>query len=388
MPAELTALIAYLKQQPGLPESGRLRGLIADLVTDETPRRMLQLSIEAGVLQGILNSPTQPDGVLAHQYAQVLESKFMMQPEKAREVVSLCVVVWGGVFDQPVIPPATPAPEPNVAPTPTPIRTRRRKNYGWRRGIRIFFLLVALFLIWKQWSRTPENVPEPTIKQDPFAGKMVRVDGGTFQMGDTFGEGKNDKQPIRRITLSSFYMSKYEVTQAQWREVMGNNPSYFTDCDQCPVEQVSWEDIQEFLRKLNGIVGKSYRLPTEAEWEYAARGGRQSRGYKYSGSNNVDEFAWHRGNSGSKTRPVGTKKANELGLYDMSGNVWEWCSDWFGAYPSTAQTNPKGPSKGSNRVIRGGGWNDDPHNTRVAIRGGNAPTLRYRYLGFRLALSL
>ena len=162
-----------------------------------------------------------------------------------------------------------------------------------------------------------------------------------------------------------------------------NNPLNFKGGDNLPVELVSWNDAQEFIKRLNEKTNKNYRLPTEAEWEYAARGGSQSRKYKYSGSNNIDEVAWYKGNSGSRTHPVGMKKANELGIYDMSGNVWEWVNGWYGKYSSSPQTNPQG----SYRVIRGGGWGSDAGNARVSHRSFTAPGDRYCALGFRLALS-
>jgi formylglycine-generating enzyme required for sulfatase activity len=218
--------------------------------------------------------------------------------------------------------------------------------------------------------------------------EMVLVRRGTFTMGCTGEQGGDcdgDEKPSHQVTVSDYYIGKYEVTQKEWREVMGNSPSYSKNCDNCPVEQVSWEDIQQFLTKLNAKTGKVYRLPTEAEWEYAARGGSSGRGYKYSGSNNLDEVAWHEGNSGSKTHPVGQKKANELGLYDMSGNVYEWCADWYGDYSSGPQTNPKGPSSGDNRVLRGGSWHHDGWFCRVSNRIGYIPWYRTIHDGFRVA---
>ena len=167
---------------------------------------------------------------------------------------------------------------------------------------------------------------------------------------------------------------------------MGNNPSYFKGDPNCPVEKVSWNDVQEYITKLNQLTGKSYRLPTEAEWEYAARGGAESKGYKYSGSHTLSYVAWYEDNSNSKTHPVGTKNPNELGIYDMSGNVYEWCSDWYGAYSSNSQTNPQGPSEGSNRVIRGGGWDSSARNCRVSIRSLDRADFRNYSLGFRLVL--
>jgi formylglycine-generating enzyme required for sulfatase activity len=219
--------------------------------------------------------------------------------------------------------------------------------------------------------------------------EMVYVQGGTFTMGCT-GEQGNDcypgEGPVHQVTLSNFYMGKYEVTQAQWKAVMGSNPSNFKG-DNLPVEKVSWNDVQEFIRKLNAQTGKHYRLPTEAEWEYAARGGNKSRKYKYSGSNALESVAWYGDNSGSTTHPVGTKSANELGIYDMSGNVWEWCSDWSGAYPASAQNNPVGALSGSDRVYRGGSWYIIAGSCRVAIRFDYSPGNSGSDLGFRLACS-
>ena len=164
---------------------------------------------------------------------------------------------------------------------------------------------------------------------------------------------------------------------------MGKNPSSFTG-DNNPVERVSWNEAQEFCQKLSTLIGKKYRLPTEAEWEYAARGGNKSKGYKYSGSNTIGDVAWYTSNSGRKTHPVGQKQPNELGIYDMSGNVWEWCYDWKGSYSSSPQTNPTGPTSGSTRVFRGGSWEYTAKICRVAYRDGNFPGIRGSYLGLRV----
>lgn len=220
--------------------------------------------------------------------------------------------------------------------------------------------------------------------------EMVRVEGGTFRMGATSEENwlvERDEKPVHSVTLSSYYIGKTEVTQALWEAVMGINPSRFKG-DYLPVENVSWDDCQEFIRKLNSMTGQNFRLPTEAEWEFACRGGNNSRGYKYSGSNNLGSVAWYDGNSGNKTHPVGTKAPNELGIYDMSGNVWEWCADWYGDYSSGAQTNPTGPYGGSNRVYRGGSWNYDVGRCRSSNRDFYYPSIRDIILGLRLALSL
>ena len=185
------------------------------------------------------------------------------------------------------------------------------------------------------------------------------------------------EKPAHQVTLSAFRIARYEVTQRQWEAVMGENPSGFKGCSDCPVEKVSWDDVQEFLKKLNTLTSKAYRLPTEAEWEHAARGG----------SNSLDAVAWPDDDSGNKTHPVDRKKANELGLYDMSGNIWEWCADRHVDYEAGTTTNPKGAKQGGYRVARGGSWGLDPRYCRVAYRSNNSPTLRYYFMGFRLARS-
>jgi formylglycine-generating enzyme required for sulfatase activity len=218
---------------------------------------------------------------------------------------------------------------------------------------------------------------------------MVFVQGGTFRMGCTAEQQDDcdgDEKPVHEVTLSSYYIGKYEVTQAQWEALMGSNPSKFKGGN-LPVENVSWDDVQVFIERLNAATGKRYRLPTEAEWEYAARGGKRSRNYKYSGSNSVEDVAWMDNNSGETTHPVGTKKANELGIYDMSGNVFEWCHDWYDDYPDSAQNNPVGASSGSYRVGRGGSWSYYAGICRMAIRGSRSPGRRDGLLGFRVACS-
>ena len=218
---------------------------------------------------------------------------------------------------------------------------------------------------------------------------MVKVEGGTFTMGASKEQGKDadsDEGPAHQVTLSDYYIGKYEVTQEEWEAVMGTNPSYFKGDDR-PVEKVSWDDCQEFIRKLNSLTGLNFSLPTEAQWEYAARGGNRSLGYKYSGSKNLKDVAWYEKNSGNETHPVGQKQANELGLYDMSGNVWEWCSDWKGSYSSNSQTNPTGAASGSYRVERGGSYYFGAWNCRVSNRRCNAPDGRGSFLGLRLAVA-
>ena len=232
-----------------------------------------------------------------------------------------------------------------------------------------------------------DNITIPV--KDGISIDMVRVEAGTFTMGAT-AEMKDpfeDEKPTHLVTLTNdYYIGKYEVTQALWKAVMGNNPSYFKG-DNLPVEKVSWDDCQEFISKLNRITGKKFRLPTEAEWEYTARGGKKSRGYQYSGSNNLLDVAWCGDNSGSKTRAVGTKQPNELGIYDMTGNVWEWCQDWYGKYNSSSQVNPTGANSGSGRVRRGGSWGHTARYCRSSCRSDRTPVIRDLSLGLRLVLS-
>ena len=221
---------------------------------------------------------------------------------------------------------------------------------------------------------------------------MVWIDGGSFTMGATAEQGneaENDEKPTHKVTLRGFYISKYEVTQELWQAVMGqDNPSYFYGNPKLPVENVSWDDCLDFIRKLNRLTGMSFRLPTEAEWEYAARGGSRSWYYKYSGGATLSKVGWYNDNSDGSTQPVGTLSPNNLGLYDMSGNVWEWCNDWYGDYSSNPQTNPIGPSWKSYHVIRGGGWDDKyPGNCRVSNRYYESPSYSRNNLGFRLAAS-
>ena len=218
---------------------------------------------------------------------------------------------------------------------------------------------------------------------------MVYVSGGTFTMGGTSEQGSDaydDEKPTHSVTLSSYYICKYEVTQALWRAVMGSNPSNFKG-DNLPVECVSWDDCQTFINRLNSYTGRNFRLPTEAEWEFAARGGNYSRHYKYSGSNYISDVAWYDGNSSNRTHPVGTKQANELGLYDMSGNVYEWCSDRYGSYSSYSQSNPTGSNSGSLRVGRGGSWSIDARGCRSSFRCGCLPGRSCDEVGLRLVLS-
>ena len=299
------------------------------------------------------------------------------------------------------------------------------KKYWWMAAV-VVAIVAGLLMILSQNGAgvSGDNYPNDSITANgeytpnvktfyancvPF--EMVEVRGGTFRMGATSEQGNDadsdekrvhivtlyllhlfdskgldsDEKPVHSVTLSGYYIGKTEVTQALWKAVMGSNPSSFKG-DNLPVELVSWNDCQEFIRKLNSLTGQHFRLPTEAEWEFACRGGNNSRGYKYSGSNYIDNVAWYWDNSGKKIHPVATKLPSELGIYDMSGNVMEWCSDWYGKYSSGAQTNPKGPYDGSHRVRRGGSWGSDAMACRSSLRYVCAPSASSRGLGLRLAL--
>ena len=241
----------------------------------------------------------------------------------------------------------------------------------------------------KSFTTLEEDLENQVVSVNGVSFTMIVVEGGTFNMGATSEQGsdaESDEKPVHSVTLSDYYIGETEVTQELWAAVMGSNPSWFSGNPQRPVEMVSWNDCQEFITKLNELTGKNFRLPTEAEWEYAARGGNGSQGYKYSGSNTISDVAWYSGNSGSETHNVKTKSPNELGIYDMSGNVFEWCEDWYGNYSSGSQTNPTGPSSGSIRVLRGGSWYYGERGWRVSDRSGHNPDIGYNFLGLRLCL--
>lgn len=223
---------------------------------------------------------------------------------------------------------------------------------------------------------------------------MVYVGPGTFQMGST--TGNEDEKPVHSVTISKgYYIGETEVTQALWKAVTGNSPMTSSSLwstayglgDNYPAYNISYEDVESFIKQLNSLTGAQFRMPTEAEWEFAARGGKKSKGYEYSGSNTVGDVAWYCNNSGEKTHAVKTKAANELGIYDMSGNVWEWCSDWYGWYSSSSVTDPTGPASDSYRVGRGGDWINYASHCRSAHRSHSRPTERYTNRGVRLACS-
>lgn len=244
----------------------------------------------------------------------------------------------------------------------------------------IYSFLATCFILGVTSFVSPSFVPPGKKK---FEYPMQRIKGGTFKMGDVHGE--YDEITVHSVTLKNFSLGIAEVTQAQWKIIMGTNPSYDQSDENQPVTDVNWNDCMEFIKKLNDVTGRKFRLPTEAEWEFAARGGLYGHDYIYAGSDNPDSVAWQSEFDSEKPHVVMQKKPNELGLYDMSGNVWEWCSDWYALYPYDAQINPKGPLKGESKVIRGGSWGSSAEYCRATLRFRRAPTNRTYYYGLRLA---
>jgi formylglycine-generating enzyme required for sulfatase activity len=238
--------------------------------------------------------------------------------------------------------------------------------------------------------RTSESKQQQTDAAKETEDGMVFVKGGCFDMGDIFGTGASDEKPVHRVCVGDFYLGKTEVTQKQWEDVVGSNPSKF-QCGDCPVERVSWNNVQDFIKKLNEKTGMNYRLPTEAEWEYAARSG----GWKeqWAGTNDeakIGEYTWYGYTAEGRTHAVAGKTPNGIGLYDMMGNVWEWCADWYDKqyYETSPSKDPQGPSEGSNRVIRGGGWRSKDKGLRTTDRNDFIPTSKkFTDIGFRLARS-
>lgn len=302
-------------------------------------------------------------------------------------------------------------PEPKPVPRPTQKARVRFSRRLWRTagitgaGALLVAGMIALLSRPRGTDTIVEDVAEVAVPENEtftvgdVSFTMVYVEGGTFKMGCTSEQGgdcKRDEKPAHKVTLDGYYIGETEVTQALWEAVMGTTVRQQRDkadaswpmCGEggnYPMYYVSWDECQEFIDKLNSMTGQSFRLPTEAEWEYAARGGSKSRGHNYSGSESIDSVAWYFGNSGSMTHPVAQKQASELGIYDMSGNVWEWCNDWYGRYGKESQSNPQGRVSGSRRVYRGGGWDINARYCRVSNRDYYDPSYRNENLGFRLA---
>ena len=287
---------------------------------------------------------------------------------------------------------AQPQPQPKQSHTPV---LGKKRTIWIGLGVALSVIVVIVTTVFMLNNHSQGGSPDPwsnetmTVEANGVSFTMMHVEGGTFTMGAT-SEMEDDpydgEKPTQQVTLSSYYIGETEVTQALWKAVMGWNPSSFKG-DDLPVEMVSWDDCQTFISKLNALTGKNFRLPTEAEWEFAARGGNQSRHTQYSGSSRIDDVAWYEDNSGNKTHPVKTKQPNELGIYDMTGNVCEWCQDWHGDYSSYAQTNPTGASSGSCRVYRGGSWIAIPMHNCSSLRVSFPPENSSYGLGLRLVLS-
>jgi len=267
------------------------------------------------------------------------------------------------------------------------------KHTGTVIFVSVFSLLISLVL---QEAVAGDKSANRKTFTNSIGMNFVLIPAGSFMMGSPPDEpGRGDDERQHRVTLTkAFYMGVTEVTQRQWQQIMGKNPSHFQDCGaDCPVESVSWNDCQQFVQRLNQLEGgHRYRLPTEAEWEYACRAGNitafangsiTETGCSYDA--NLDVMGWYHGNSGKQPHPVAQRKSNAFGLYDMHGNIWEWCQDWYGIYPSGHVSDPTGPLSGSYRVLRGGGWHEDVEGCRSAIRLGCSPGSRSGTLGFRLA---
>ena len=248
------------------------------------------------------------------------------------------------------------------------------------------YKITGIFAEIPQPKAPPKSQPLFQLEAADFI-ETVYVEGGTFLMGCTAEQNDcdEDEKPPQQVSVSSFHIGKYEITQRQWQKVMHNSPSYFKNCSRCPVEQVSWNEVQEFLKRLKTMTGKTYRLPTEIEWEFAARGGNKSKGYQFAGGHSIQTVGWYFDNSDYQTHPVGTKAPNELGIYDMSGNVWEWCQTEH-IYESD-ELRSKAKSEEIYKVIRGGGWYIRSKYHRLSYRNYDVPDRRYMSLGFRVVLS-
>lgn len=245
-----------------------------------------------------------------------------------------------------------------------------------------------LYLFFSLVSFAQEQFPRKSFSIGQTSFDMIFVEGGEFEMGALVGreELRTDEQPGFMVTLSDFYMAETEVTQGLWHEVMGANPSFFQGDDSLPVDNISWDDCQKFVKKLSEMTGEQFRLPTEAEWEYAARGGKYTRHYEFAGSNNVDSVAWYDKNSEGMSHPVKQLTPNELGLYDMSGNVWEWINDKYSNYTTSPKVNPQGGTSGNTRLDRGGSWYNQKSKVSVLHRGRYSPNFKNKFTGLRIVM--
>lgn len=284
-----------------------------------------------------------------------------------------------------------------TAPSQTKPQTAKKRNpLPWILLMVIAVVVTGVILMLLQRGEgniatlaKENNKTEITIEINGVAIPMKLIPGGTFTMGGSL-EGidyKDNELPAHSMKVESFYVSEYEVTQRLWTAVMGTNPSEFIG-EQNPVESVSWYDCVEFTKKLSSLTGRTFRLPTEVEWEYAAKGGANQENYEFAGSNHIGDVAWAASNSGKTTHPVGQKNCNGCGLYDMSGNVYEWCSSWYAPYTVETMNNPLGPNSGEDKVFRGGSWKYSDTYCRVTYRPHTKPNGRYNNLGLRLVLEI
>lgn len=385
-----------LKQFSPQSDVYALAATFANMLTGKTPPEAIDLEFSLNDWSVCLPEEVRPAVVHAMAYSR---------KDRTLSVCDFVKELYGNepsVVEKPV---SQPAAEPTVESKTEVIGEGKKSTKKWWIIAACVAVAVVVGIVCAKFLSVGEDMEQKTEQKTESAPQlvavegsqtftvngvkftMVPVEGGTFTMGATSEQGSDaleGEYPAHQVTLSDYYIGQTEVTQALWKAVMGSNPSD-SKGDNLPVEQVSWDDCQEFIQKLNQLTGKQFRLPTEAEWEYAARGGRKSRGYKYAGDNDIGLVAWYEDNSGNETHPVATKQANELGVYDMSGNVEEWCSDGYDGYQSSSQSDPQGPSSGSDRVGRGGSFFFDARYCRVSNREYYTPDFRTFDLGLRLS---
>lgn len=381
-----------LKQFSPQSDVYALAATFANMLTGKTPPEAIDLEFSLNDWSVCLPEEVRPAVVHAMAYSR---------KDRTLSVCDFVKELYGNepsVVEKPV---SQPAAEPTVESKTEVIGEGKKSTKKWWIIAACVAVAAVVGIVCAKFLSVGEDMEQKTEQKTESAPQlgsqtftvngvkftMVPVEGGTFTMGATSEQGSDawdEEKPAHKVTLSDYYIGQTEVTQALWKVVMGSNPSD-SKGDNLPVEQVSWDDCQVFIQKLNQLTGKQFRLPTEAEWEYAARGGRKSRGYKYAGGNDIGLVAWCGDNSGNETHTVATKQANELGVYDMSGNVEEWCSDWYDGYQSSSQSDPQRPSLGSCRVNRGGSCYCNAGDCRVSYRFFGTPDFRYNDLGLRLS---
>lgn len=364
-----------LKQFSPQSDVYALAATFANMLTGKTPPEAIDLEFSLNDWSVCLPEEVRPAVVHAMAYSR---------KDRTLSVRDFVKELYGNepsVVEKPV---SQPAAEPTVESKTEVIGEGKKSTKKWWIIAACVAVAAVVGIVCASAPQLVAVEGSQTFTVNGVKFTMVPVEGGTFTMGVTSEQGGYAGDKAHQVTLSNYYIGQTEVTQALWKAVMGSNPSD-SKGDNLPVEQVSWDDCQVFIQNLNQLTGKQFRLPTEAEWEYAARGGRKSRGYKYAGGNDIGLVAWYTDNSGNETHTVATKQANELGVYDMSGNVEEWCSDWYGDYQSSSQSDPQGPSSGSNRVSRGDCYFSDARDCRVSNRSYNLPDYRGDFLGLRLS---